>query len=326
VTDADASLSCVPPPELLQAGLLGALLEQIEEGLYLVDRERRIVYWNRGAERISGYLAQEVVGRQCHADLLMHCNADGTLLCGSGCPLVAVMEDGQPRQAEVFLRHRDGHRVPVRVWGRALRDAGGQIVGAVELFQLDVAPGRRPRPPVPESGEAPQSPVAAPRAFGEWKLKQALETLRRFGIPAGWVALELDDEHEWRRRFGPGFLEAALCLIAETVDANLGSRDLLVRWGPTELRALIDHASPGDLEALARRLKVLVGVSTLDWWGDPRRLTVSSAAVMAGEQDTVESLERRVRSQLELARASAGLSSAGQIPPARLRRAPDQTG
>ncbi len=310
----DSSPSVDPPREMLDAGLVAALLEQIEEGLYLVDRERRIVYWNRGAERISGYLAQEVVGRSCHHDLLMHCTADGTLLCGSGCPLAAVMEDGQPRRAEVFLRHRDGHRLPVRIWGRALSDAEGRILGAVELFALDVAPGRRERQPSPETDEENRIAVAAPREFGEWQLKHALETLRRFGIPAGWIGLELNDAAEWRRRFGPGFLEAAMCLIAETVDANLGSRDLLVRWAPTELRALIDGAMPAELAALARKLQALVGASTLDWWGDARRVSVSAAALMAGEQDTLESLERRVRAQLERAR------------PGRLPGGPDSIG
>jgi PAS domain S-box-containing protein len=303
---------------MLEAGLLAALLEQIDEGLYLVDGERRIVYWNRGAERITGYLAQEVVGRRCQSDLLVHCDSGGAPLCGTGCPLAAVMEDGQARQAEVFLRHRDGHRLPVRIRGHALRDAAGRIVGAVELFALNVAPGRRDRQPGPAGGDERRIAVAAPREFGEWQLNHALETLRRFGIPAGWIALELNHAAEWRRRFGPGFLEAALCLIAETVDANLGSRDLLVCWGPGELRALIDHASPAELPALAGKLAALVGASTLDWWGDPRCVTVSTAAVMASEQDTLESLERRVRSQLERARLSASPCPGGRSRPGGL--------
>ena len=31
-------------------------LDSLGVGVYLVDRHRKIVYWNRGAERISGYL------------------------------------------------------------------------------------------------------------------------------------------------------------------------------------------------------------------------------------------------------------------------------
>jgi PAS domain S-box-containing protein len=308
----DPSPSCTPPPEILDAGLLAALLEQIEEGLYIVDRERRIVYWNRGAEQITGYLAQEVVGRYCQRDLLVHCDSEGVVLCGSRCPLVAVMEDGQPRHAEVFLRHRDGHRLPVRVRGRALRDGAGQIVGAVELFVLAVAPGRRERPARPADADESRTPLAVPREFGEWQLDHALRTLRRFGIPVGWIALELNDPARWLRRFGPGFREAAMCLIAETVDANLGSRDLLVRWGPAEFRILVEQASPVELPVLSKKLAALVGASTLDWWGDPLRLGVSCAAALAVETDTTESLERRLRSQLERVRPVGSADSTGR--------------
>ena len=39
------------------------IVDNIYEGVYFVDLERRITYWNRGAERITGYSAAEVVGR-----------------------------------------------------------------------------------------------------------------------------------------------------------------------------------------------------------------------------------------------------------------------
>jgi PAS domain-containing protein len=42
------------------------LLENLYDGVYFVDCDRRILYWNKGAERISGYSAGEVIGRYCH--------------------------------------------------------------------------------------------------------------------------------------------------------------------------------------------------------------------------------------------------------------------
>ena len=41
------------------------LLDQISDGVYFVDRDRRITYWNSGAERITGYTAAEVLGHSC---------------------------------------------------------------------------------------------------------------------------------------------------------------------------------------------------------------------------------------------------------------------
>ncbi len=38
------------------------LLDSLADGVYFVDRDWRVTYWNKAAERISGFAAQEVVG------------------------------------------------------------------------------------------------------------------------------------------------------------------------------------------------------------------------------------------------------------------------
>ena len=106
-----------------------------QDGVCFVDQERRITYWNSGAETLTGYLRHEVVGRRCPESLLRHCTAEGAELCESGCPLEAFLADGQPREAFVFLRHKRGYRVPVRVRVTAVRDAQGVIAGAAEVFE-----------------------------------------------------------------------------------------------------------------------------------------------------------------------------------------------
>src|SRR5690348_7229601 len=123
--------------------LITALLEELDAGVYLVDRERRIHYWSPGAARITGYMAHDMAGRLCHDDLLMHCDSEGNALCAADCHLAGVLADGKSRDCEVFVRHRQGHRVPVRVRCHAVHDAGGQVAGALEVFERLLAPARQ---------------------------------------------------------------------------------------------------------------------------------------------------------------------------------------
>ena len=76
------------------------IIDNLYDGIYFVDRDRRIIYWNKGAERITGYSAAQVIGRRCQDNLLNHVTANGVPLCQAHCPLAAVMGDGQPREAE----------------------------------------------------------------------------------------------------------------------------------------------------------------------------------------------------------------------------------
>ena len=121
------------------------IIDNLYDGVYFVDRDRTITYWNKGAERITGYSSNQTVGRSCRDNLLNHVTANGIQLCLHHCPLAAVMEDGNPREAEVFLHHADGHRMPVVVRATAMRDREGKIVGAIETFSgnTDVNTTRR---------------------------------------------------------------------------------------------------------------------------------------------------------------------------------------
>ena len=86
------------------------------------------------AETITGYSADEVVDSHCHDNILGHVDEMGNALCQLGCPLVTAIGDEKAYEAEVFLQHRKGHHVPVRVKVTPIRDRSGEVVGAVELF------------------------------------------------------------------------------------------------------------------------------------------------------------------------------------------------
>lgn len=302
-----AAIQPWPDEEVLKhafadVGLLQSVVDEVDDGVYFVDRERRIVYWNRGAENIAGYLAQDVEGRFCHNDMLMHCDSEGKGLCGEGCPLAEVMKDGKPRSIVVFLRHRQGHRLPVRVRAHAIHDSRGEIVGALELFEK--APPSRGEPAAPESlGSLYESTGAATREYGEMKLDHALAVMKRFGAPAGWIAIELDHVAELEHRYGHGFIEAAMKIAAQSLDANVGAHDVLTHWDRIGFRVLAQDTSQGQLAKLAQKLAVMVEASNVEWWGDPLSVTASESAVLADETDTVESLERRARQLLQQRRA-----------------------
>lgn len=291
---------------LRDAVLHKALLDQLDEGVYVVDRQRRILYWNAGAERISGYLMHEVAGRFCHGDLLMHCDNEGAILCGERCPLEGVMQDGHPRQCGVFLRHRQGHRVPVRVRSRAIYDGNGAVIGAVEIFEEAVAPARGTLLALQPFGCLDGLTGAATRKYGEMRVRQSVEALNTFEIPFGWMRVGLDGAAELEHRYGHGVLDAAMKMVAATLDRNLGSFDVLTRWTATEFRIEVNHCSHLEVPELADRLLVLVRASGLQWWGDRLGVSVSIAGGHAAQGDSLESLEARIAAVFESVQSSGG--------------------
>jgi PAS domain S-box-containing protein len=118
------------------------LLDNLYDGVYFVDRERRITFWNKAAERITGFTKAEVVGKRCADNLLRHVDNRGNSLCEGACPLSYTLNDSQPRSASVFLHHKDGHRLPVAIRVAPITDHQQKIVGAVEIFRDNSATSR----------------------------------------------------------------------------------------------------------------------------------------------------------------------------------------
>ena len=102
-----------------------SVLEHIYDGVYVVDAERKLLYWNKAAELISGYSYTDVVGHYCWDNILQHVNDEGCNLCKTGCPLEQTIKDGRSRKDLVYLHHKNGHRVPVFVRVNPIKDDAG---------------------------------------------------------------------------------------------------------------------------------------------------------------------------------------------------------
>lgn len=114
---------------------LGVVLDSLYDGVYIVDRSRRILFWNHGAEKITGYSSAEVTGRCCSDNILNHIDIDGNLLCCSMCPLRKAIRTGQEIEAKVYPLHKDGHRFPTLTHVAPIRDEKGKIIAGIEIFR-----------------------------------------------------------------------------------------------------------------------------------------------------------------------------------------------
>lgn len=114
------------------------ILQLLPDGAYICDRDRRIVFWNDAAARITGWTSDQVVGKHCRDNILVHIDKDGHPLCGKEfCPLYRCMvtRSRSSLPLVVFALHHDGYRVPVEVTVAPLVDANGEVLGGIEIFR-----------------------------------------------------------------------------------------------------------------------------------------------------------------------------------------------
>lgn len=271
------------------------LLDNLYDGVYFLDRDRRITYWNKGAERITGYSGDEVLGSCCRDNILMHVDRNGTCLCKDFCPAARVMELGVQDEAEVFLHHKDGHRVMVRTRISPICDESGSIVGAVEIFS-DNSEKLATMALIQELQEkAFQDALTGlpNRRFLENFISSRIEEMARYGWAFGLIFIDIDHFKLVNDIYGHDAGDEALRMIARTLTHVSRSFDAVGRWGGEEFVVVVINVDREGLLHIAERYRAMIESSDLTDGEDTLMITVSVGGTTAHSGDTLLSLIKR---------------------------------
>lgn len=282
------------------------LLDDLYDGVYFVDQHRRIQYWNNGAERISGYSAGEVVGSYCHANILRHIDGRGVSLCRTACPLAATIRDGQSREVEVFLHHKAGHRVPVKVRVSPLVAPNGTIIGATEVFS-DNSPQAVMAQRIEELTQLAMldTTTGLPnRRYLERKLEAGLDELRRYETRLAVLFMDLDHFKQINDSYGHDVGDAVLQMVGATLTHALRPLDQVGRWGGEEFVAIVRSVDERALASIAERFRALIEGSSLPHGGEEIHVTLSIGGVIARPDDTLDTLLKRADTLLYHSKSS----------------------
>jgi diguanylate cyclase (GGDEF)-like protein/PAS domain S-box-containing protein len=270
------------------------LLNDLFEGVYFVDKDRGITFWNRGAERITGFSASEMLGRFCYDNMLNHIDETGKQLCFDGCPLHATLQDGNQRNAQVYLHHKLGHRVRVDIRVRPLY-INGEIVGAAEVFSnaeigdcVDIGINEMERLALYD--QLTQLPN---RRYIDNYLGNQIRDYQTLGIDFGVLMLDLDLFKDVNDTYGHSVGDLVLKMVADTFQSSIRKNDFFGRWGGEEFVAILRGVNQKELRMIAEKVRKLVEQSGLKHEDDYVRVTISIGATMMMPQDNANSLIKR---------------------------------
>lgn len=271
------------------------LLENLFDGVYYVDKDRIITFWNAAAERITGYSRSEVLGKPCAANILRHIDENGVELCHNGCPLAATMQDGQQREVGVYLHHNSGHRMPVSVRVSPVRDESGEIVGGVEVFteNAQLHKIQKDLEALRFSALRDELTCVGNRRAADMMLETHLYELRTFDFPFGLIFLDLDHFKEINDRHGHAVGDQALRTAAASIASPLRRDDMIARWGGEEFIILLCDVDAALLERIAQRIRVFIERSFIMLGDEKLSFTASLGATLARPDDTPETLVAR---------------------------------
>jgi diguanylate cyclase (GGDEF)-like protein/PAS domain S-box-containing protein len=271
------------------------VLNSLRDAMYLVDRERTILFWNRACEEITGYRAEDVVGHHCFEGILRHVDEHGRRLCFGLCPLAHTIGDGKPREQRIWLHHRNGHRVGVQVGVRPVCDASGRVIGAIETFTDEsTLTATQARLAEFEQLAMVDALTGVPnRRFLEMTLSSRLAELRRYAVPFVVAFADVDRFKHVNDENGHDIGDDVLRMVAKTLSGNIRASDVLCRFGGDEFVLVLNHTRPAEAIGLVERLHMLVAASSVSAGEGDLGVTMSFGATVAGPEDSSQTVLRR---------------------------------
>jgi len=236
------------------------MLDSLNEGIYFVDSQRKIIFWNKGAEIITGFSSSEVTGTFCYDNILNHVDSMGNKLCNDGCPLHETIKDKKDRCANVYLHHKFGHRVPVQVKTMPLYDGMDSFIGSIEIFidenkafgsdmtkdELQVIAYTDSLSEIPN------------RRYAQLQLKKLRLELEESNSIYSIAMIDIDFFKKVNDKYGHDIGDEIIKVVAKTLRSSIRATDIASRWGGEEFLIIFPGLKKESLFKTLDKIRMLV--------------------------------------------------------------------
>ncbi len=185
--------------------------------------------------------------------------------------------------AAQVLGWESGHRLPVYVSATAMRDRGGEILGAVEIFNCNI----RNINVIEELQKLRKEILTDPltgignRRYAEIRIEECERDLAEYGIPYGILVVDIDDFKSVNDKYGHDVGDKVLRMVGTALSKGLRGMDAVCRWGGEEFLVISRNLEGENLLRLGERLRVLVENSWIEEDGGRISVTASFGGATA---------------------------------------------
>lgn len=292
----------------LPCDIYKAILNQTYDGIYFVNTEREILFWNKGAEIITGFKHDEVINRHCYEDITCYIDNQGNRTCKGNCPLDVLANNTDFSRRRLHLKRKDGKRVPVDVVGTSIRDDQGQVIGAVEIFRDASAFEAVENAAVTIAKLSATDPLTGllnRRAF-EIELEIESNRAQRLKLPLALIFGDIDYFKMVNDTHGHPVGDEVLKGIAKILKSGARDYDRVARYGGEEFIMILPETKAEIAVEIAERLRRAIEIWKLihqeKLW--PIAITMSFGVAELNKEESLESLIDRTDKALYRAKKS----------------------
>jgi diguanylate cyclase (GGDEF)-like protein/PAS domain S-box-containing protein len=279
---------------------LADVIDFLPDALLAIDRDKRVIIWNKAITQITGISPEAMLGRGDYAytvpfygerrpqlmDLVFMPDAELERRYAH------VTREGDTLTAEGFCNALyDGRGAWILARVAPLRDAAGQVVGAIEIIR-DITEHKRLEEDLRQLTRLDPLTQLFNRRYFFTQAEQEYQRFRRYHRPMALCMIDIDHFKSVNDRHGHLVGDTVLCAVAQTLYDSLRQVDILARYGGEEFVVLLPETDLQTARASAERLRAAVAERRIETPNGPVSVTLSLGVVAVdnGRSMTLEQL------------------------------------
>lgn len=270
------------------------LLNYLDQGVFFINIEKNLVYWNKSAETLLGYQSAELSNHKC-CQLTTHIGLNGESLCSEHCPITKAIQEGQPQEEDMFIVHKDGHTILAKVTTVPVYNKVGQLVGVIELISNNALKGigQEKIKALTKAAFMDSTSELFSKQYIETRLqtmfKESPEKRESFGI----LYINIVGFRAINEMYGASRADRILKSVAKILSSGITHPTIIGRWHGASFIVILDTAKKSLMLLLADKLKKLISETSLQIGDQNVEITVSIGHAISQSNDSIDYLIER---------------------------------
>lgn len=275
------------------------LFENIFEGLYIVNSDKKVLYWNKSAEIITGYKSEDLLNNCISEKTVKYLDKNGNRLNVEDLPISKCLHTGNIVSQKCVVIHKKNVLIPVLITAIPIKDSLNGILGAAEIILDDTAHEdlEKAHERLKESSTKDPLTNLFNRSETLERINLEIEKASRYEMPICLCICDIDDFKSINDRWGNHVGDIILRSVSEILHQNLRRTDVIGRYGGEEFIILLPLIDLHRAIIAVEKLKKAVESTTIEII-EPKKIKLSFGLTQIVSNDSLEDFIDRAESAL----------------------------
>ena len=270
------------------------LIENLHDGVFFVNSDCTIKFWNKAAEKITGISSDEILETNCSDCLFRLKDAQNHSFVGNQIPIFKAIANGKAEENNAYFIREDGRKVHLYMRANPVIEPGGKIIGGIQLFtDLTGKPQESRLRELEKIAMLDHLTHLANRTYIEKEFHSRIEEMKRYSLSFGVVFIDIDFFKSINDTYGHDAGDLVLKRVSDTFIKNARPYDFFGRWGGEEFIAIIRNVDKETLIMVGERYRKLVQSQEIIIGDQNLFVTVSMGATMMNNSDNISTIIQR---------------------------------